>query len=544
MKLLKKILKGILIGGAVIVGLFVAAVIYFMIADSKPTTSSTPVETTETLIDVDTSNEKTAYNDSYQKVSLNYTYASYQKIKSFLDNFKSDFSYASYYGLDEALALYHSTSSKPSSSSELLDENGKLDAKKLLAKVQKNNTEYLSGGTDAINVFYTEMDVSTMSAICDKICEVVNSGVMAVDLKEMSATLSELTMFEKTSAASNAYVTNDLTFVFNPTMTELYASMQSISGRDEDSQMSVVVHEIMHLLQYHSTDGNSDNGIEAGFCRMYNVPNHDEQLIVDTLWCPWVLEASAELGMASYLDVEPGIYAKKISYLHSYQLSHFNDFDLENQGLIQVAFEDCLENVYQSLNLSSQHDQQQFLEFLYSVEITQTDPEDFWENYTLMTNETPTDEQQLLIRKEIRKEVVMYLTSLFYENLNDALYQGNIQDLDTAFYLMRLWELDCFNHLQYREQSNLEPVTDFISYHHDLQHQLFEVLASATGKTKEDVQKAYQDYYLQAQSEDGLIAHGDFSHFPSENQSFILGLIDDYSQSNFCRNEAVYNYLQ
>jgi hypothetical protein len=103
-------------------------------------------------------------------------------------------------------------------------------------------------------------------------------------------------------------------------MSGLYADMQEIQGTSnskEETLKQVITHEVMHLLQYSASDTNDKNGLESGICRMYNLPNSESKVPVDSLWNSWLLEAAAELGMADYLNIQPGTYAKKISYARS-----------------------------------------------------------------------------------------------------------------------------------------------------------------------------------------------------------------------------------
>ena len=302
------------------------------------------------------------------------------------------------------------------------------------------------------------------------------------------------------------------------------------------------------LLEYvdnpYLISNNDKNGIESGIFRMYNVPNEEPKVPVDSLWNSWLLEAAAELGMSEYLNIKPGTYAKKISYARSYNLSRFNELDLKNNSIEDVVFNHTLEEAYHDLRLNSPEEQREFLNFLYSVEITQTDPEDFWANYTAQTGTNPTEEEKLGIRMDIRTDAVKFLTRNFYDNLADAIYTGDVKDLDSAFYLIRTWELDVFGHLEYTKTSSLEHSKDFIEWHNEVQNKLFNAIASSSNLTLQDVQSQYEEYNLQASVDETIHNNCTFSNYNDYTAAYITEAKNYYSTSKFSRNSIVYDYIK
>lgn len=498
-------------------------------------------------IDVITSNEFRVYDEDLNTTNVTLNNVGYMDVINTLDEGDYTFDYAQYYGLDEALAMYNSTTVNKSTTSTLLDASGQLDPQKLAQQVLANNKEYMSQGKDVINSFYTDISSSDLHMICKIIAEVVNKEFNGIQKEKVANTLMQMTMFQRTGSASNAYITNSLTFVYNPTMSGLYASKQEIEGTSnskEETLKQVITHEVMHLLQYSSSDTNDENGLESGICRMYNLPNKDAKVPVDSLWNSWLLEAAAELGMAEYLNIEPGTYAKKISYARSYNLSRFNDLDLANHSIEDVVFNHKLEDAYKELGLNSQEEQREFLNFLYSVEITQADPEDFWENYTAKTGITPTEDEKLGIRMDIRTDAVKFLSRNFYENLADAIYTGSVTDLDTVFYLVRNWELDVYGHLEYTKTSSLEHAKDFIIWQNDIQNKLFTALANSNNTTLDNIVNQYAEYNLQASVEDQIYDNCNFGNYSDYTASYITDAKQSYSSSKFSRNAVVTDYIR
>lgn len=401
----------------------------------------------------------------------------------------------------------------------------------------------MSQGKDAVNVFYKEMNSSDIYKICRIICDVINDKYINVDINKTANTLMNLKMFEKTGSASNAYVTNDLTFIYNPTMTSMYSSMQSITGATqskEDTFKAVIVHEVMHLIQYASSDNNNENGLEVGFTRMYNIPNEDKTVSVDSLWYSWLLEASAEINMAEYLKVKTGTYAKKISYVNSFNLSHFHNLDLENKSLEDIIFYSNLEDIYKSLNLKTNKEKLDFLKFMYSIEITQSDPDDFFEHYNKLTQTSPSVQERLNIRMKIREDAVNYLTYHFYLNLVDSIYEGKINDLNTLFYMMKLWEIDAYSHLEYTKITSSEYAKDFISYHHILQNHIFDIYI----KTIPNIKELYEEYTLQYKTDSDTIDNCNLENYSSYTHNYLVSLKNNYNTSRFVSGKAMYDYYK
>ena len=405
---------GLAIGLAAIITLSATGCSSYPSYKGGTTNSSSYSQTyTSDYIDVLNSNEFKVDDEDLHTTPIKLNNVNFIEFINQLSQGEYSFDYAQYYGLDEALNMYKSQTVNKSTSSTLLDASGKLDATKLAQKVLANNKEYMDQGKDAVNTFYTDISSSDLNMICKTIAEVVNDKFNDVEIGKVANTLMKMTMFQRTGSASNAYITNNLTFVYNPNMSGLYADMQEIQGTSnskEETLKQVITHEVMHLLQYSASDTNDQNGLESGICRMYNLPNSDAKVPVDSLWNSWLLEAAAELGMADYLNIQPGTYAKKISYARSYNLSRFNELDLGTQLIEDIAFNHTLEDAYKDLELSTPEEQREFLNYLYSVEITQTDPDDFWTNYTAKTGKTPTDAEKTGIRMDIRTDAVKYLT--------------------------------------------------------------------------------------------------------------------------------------
>ena len=231
--------------------------------------------------------------------------------------------------------------------------------------------------------------------------------------------------------------------------------------------------------------------------------------------------------------------------MRSYNLSRFYETAEAENTIESAVFEHTLEEAFESLNLTTEEEQRTFLEFLYSIEITQTDPEDHWEYYKAQTGLTPTDDEKNGIRMDIRADAVKYLTTSFFQNLTNAVHDGAVTDLDTVFYLLRLWEIDTFGHLNYTELTSLEHAEDFILWYDEVQSTLLEAIAESSGIDPEEIQAMYAAYTLQSETESGETADNcDLSGISPYMQEYIISAKTAYSTAKFSRIHDVAEWLR
>lgn len=497
--------------------------------------SSGYTEIVNDYISSPTYNEFNVYDQETPKIPISLSDYSHMNILDSLQNKESNFTMSEYYGLDQALNMYQNTRVTKSTSTDLLTADGKIDAQKLMQKVLENNEAVVKNGKNQLNVFYDDLSSSELSMLCEKVAEVTNNSLSKEDIKKVANTLDKFTMFKRTGSVSNAYISSDLTLVYNPIASKNYEDLQEITGESSGKTIDgVITHEIMHIIQYGSNDTNNKNGVEAGFCRMYN--NEASKIPVDSLWYSWVLDGSAELGMSKYLNIDPGTYQKKISYIKSYNLSRFNEINSKEQSLENAVFNPNLEETFKDLGLESEQEKQDFLKYMYSVEITQVDTNDFWKYYETKTGKILTSEEKTGLRMDIRTDAVKHLTEQFFENLSDAIHEGKVSDLNTAFYLMRTWELDTYNHLEYTKTASLDHAKDFITWYDQTQNSILTSIAESSNLDPTEVQTMYNDYNLQVETQDQQTRDNcDLSNFNGYMQQYISSAKNNYRTSNFSR---------
>lgn len=507
---------------------------------------SSNTQITSDYINTPEINELRIYTDGNTIIPIQLT--NYNQL-NFLNSINDTdiYKYGQYFKIEQAMDLYNNTTINKSSHSSLLNEKKQLDVNKLIEQVEKNNENYLSNEKNAVSIFYKELDRQTITEICKKIVDVANTEYNDIEVEKLANTLSNLKILKKTSTSSNAYVSSDLAFIYNPNATDMYADVNKITGKyenEEESKDSVIIHEIMHLLEYAASDNNAENGIEAGICRMYNVPGKQNKLAIDSLWNSWILEAGAELGMSDYLDIETGTYAKKISYAKSYNLSRFNELGTKNTALENVVFNPTLEEAFKELKITDEKSQLDFLKYLYSVEITQYSTDDFWNNFMAETGRTYTEEEKTQIKMEIRSDAIKYLSINFYSNLADAITDKKISDLNTVFYMMRTWELDVYSHLEYTKTKSFEPAKEYIEWQYNTQQQLFAAIAESNNMKTEEITALYDEYYLQSSTNEKIQENCNLNKYDQYTKKYITSAKNEYNVSKYSRIKDVYTYIQ
>lgn len=549
-KLYKNIKKAIAIGlSAVVVssGGLVAMIHNYStgssnnsIVDSDDNDYSYYVDEDDGYLDITLSNEKKVIE--YNKISnkINKENFDYKNVIETIESYNFDFSMSEYYELNNNIQLYED-SNYNKKENFLVVTNGKIDSNKLYNIVIKNNEEYMSQDRNSINVFFSETSNSYIKSICDLIAKTYNnSNEEYLDINKVSDTLSHLKIFQNNTTSASAYVNDELVFVFNPTMIDMFSDMNQMRGNVEENvsiEKTVFVHEIQHLFQNSSNDFNNDNGIEVGFCRKYQNVN------VNSLWSSWLLEGSAELKMSEVLDVTPKNYDKKISYIRSYNISRMFEDNYDIDSLVNASFSDNLAEAYNLLGIKSDKEKNDFLELMYSIEITQSDVSDFWKYYETKNNVILTEEEKEALRMNIRDEVIKKLSENFYKGLVKNIGKGKINDIETVFFMLRLWELDCCNHLDYTSNKGLQHSKDFISYASHIEKTLFEELSISSDMSYDKIVKAYNNYHMIISNNGNNIINADFSAFNEKEINYIKNAFDSYSITHFARINTMSEYI-
>lgn len=530
------------------VTLFAAKSIHDFSSNSNSTSSydgdfsvnNTYIDSDNGYIDVEHSNEKKPINGDKTSTKINLNKPQYDEFINELENYDYEFSMSKYYDLENTLKTFNDVQYQKKESSKLIND-GELDSNKLYNIVIDNNNSYMKQDTNSVNVFFSNTSDENIKNICNLIVEIYNNNKDDYcDIKKVSDTLTHLKIFQNDTTSSNAYVTDDLVLVFNPKMMEMFSKMQEMKGNTKDGvsvDKTVFVHEIEHLFQNASNDFQDENGIETGFCRKYDKVN------VNSLWNTWLLESSAEIKMSESLHATTKNYDKKISYIRSYNLSRIFESSYVVNDLVNSVFTNNLDSAFKFLNINDDVSKMEFLKLMYSIEITQSDVDDFWEFYEKQERIMLTDEEKESIRMDIRTEAVKKLSKEYYKGLASALLDGKIKDLETVFYLMRLWELDSCGHLNFTNKQEYEHAKDFIIWQDNIEKGLIKAISNSSNMSYDELMNQYDNYPMSLEVNGNVINNADFSNLPKEKQEYINASYEKYSVTYFSRISTMVNYI-
>lgn len=530
------------------VTLFAAKSIHDFSSNSNSTSSydgdfsvnNTYIDSDNGYIDVEHSNEKKPINGDKTSTKINLNKLQYDEFINELENYDYEFSMSKYYDLENTLKTFNDVQYQKKESSKLINDS-ELDSNKLYNIVIDNNNSYMKQDTNSVNVFFSNTSDENIKNICNLIVEIYNNNKDDYcDIKKVSDTLTHLKIFQNDTTSSNAYVTDDLVLVFNPKMMEMFSKMQEMKGNTKDGvsvDKTVFVHEIEHLFQNASNDFQDENGIETGFCRKYDKVN------VNSLWNTWLLESSAEIKMSESLHATTKNYDKKISYIRSYNLSRIFESSYVVNDLVNSVFTNNLDSAFKFLNINDDVSKMEFLKLMYSIEITQSDVDDFWEFYEKQERIMLTDEEKESIRMDIRTEAVKKLSKEYYKGLASALLDGKIKDLETVFYLMRLWELDSCGHLNFTNKQEYEHAKDFIIWQDNIEKGLIKAISNSSNMSYDELMNQYDNYHMSLEVNGNVINNADFSNLPKEKQEYINASYEKYSVTYFSRISTMVNYI-
>ncbi len=508
--------------------------------DGDLSANNTYIDSDNGYIDIEYSNEKQSISGDKTSTKINLNKLQYNEFMNGLESYDYGFSMSEYYDLENTLKMFNEVQSQKKESSELIS-NGSLDSNKLYNIVINNNIIYMKQDKNSVNIFFSNTSDTNIKNICDLITQTYNNNKDDYcDINEVSDTLTHLKIFQNNTTSSNAYVTDDLVFVFNPTMMEMFSNMQEMKDNTKDDvnvDKTVFVHEIEHLFQNASNDFSNENGVEAGFCRKYDKAN------VNSLWYAWLLEGSAEIKMSKSLGTTPKNYDKKISYIRSYNLSRIFEDSYDIDDLVDSTFTSDLDSAFNKLNLNDEVPKMEFLKLMYSIQITQYDVEDFWEFYEKQEGVKLTDEEKESIRMDIRTEAVKKLSEKYYKSLASALLDGKIKDLETLFYLIRLWELDCCGHLNFTNKQEYEHAKDFIIWQDDIEKGLIKAIANSSNMSYDELINQYDNYHMSLEVDGNIVNNADFSNISKEKQEYINASYEKYSVTYFTKTSTMINYI-
>lgn len=556
LKKLKKVVISIGLAGGILVGGFagfVAKTTYdYNHANINDSSGVTYVDSDVNInnidsgyIDVKISNEKLSKNVAFNS-SFNITDSDYDIVLDEISNVNLDYSYCEYYDLRNSLNKYNNVESKIGKNDRLIT-NGKIDVNKLYNLVLENNSKYLNSKNK--DYYTTELSSSEIKNVCNSIVDIINTNSIKYDVKNISYVFSKLTIVKKTTTTSFAYVTDPsktcdfICLVINPTLIDTYENLAKIKGESDNKEFNekILYHEVMHLFQNLSNDFIKENGLEAGPFRKFE---NDPDVKVNSTWIKWLLEGSAEKEMMNNLSTNASNYKKTLSYLNTYDLSRIFDDSYKPGDLSKSVYTTDLNEMFNMLNIRSEKDKIDFLNLVYSIDITQNKNEDFWKYYEEKNNITVDNSLKRKIIVDIRKDAIKNLSSTYYKGLLSSIKNRKIKDINTVFYFLRLWELDSANHIESTTKECSKTIDDYINWQETVENSFFEIISNNINLSYDEVKSLYNDYALTSIKNGKTVNNYDESVFNDIQNNFINESYQNYSVTHFARTSDMYVFFK
>ena len=412
---------------------------------------------------------------------INFTTSNYNSIKSYLESINVTYEYEKLYNFKESLTEYNKLTLVNTHSNELKN----ITVDELYNIIVKNNKEYKKTVKTSI---YKELSSSEIREICSLIVEVSNKYIKEnknISIDRVKCVLSNLKMYKQTSAVANAFVTDDNCLIISPNMLQV-ANMINGKGTEED----IFIHEIIHLLQKGcNCDLNKNANLKRNFGFSYAFKN----LEVNSLDFTWLYEASAEKNMMNVTGHDPLVYKNMIGYLESLSLVNLLNDNYKVNDTEKLSFKRDINDLYNYFGVTTEKDKKEILNLMYSIEVMQQAPTDFYNALEKSTGKTKDSSLVDEVNYTVKVSICETLTKLFYKNLSKNLVNKDAT-LEDVFYLISLFENDLNSHIKYKDSSKYNYNDRFIETYLNIQDNFFYELSKTTGYSQEEIESKFDEY--------------------------------------------------
>ena len=412
---------------------------------------------------------------------INFNKNNYNSIKKYLDNLNITYEYEKLYSFNKSLTEYNKLNLVNTHSSELKN----ITVNQLYNIILKNNKEYKKTSKTSI---YKELSNSEIRDICTLIVDISNKYIKEnkdINPDRLKCVLSDLKMFKQTSAVANAFVTDDNCLIISPNMLQV-ANMINGKGTEED----IFIHEIVHFLQKGcNCDLNKNTNLKRNFGFSYAFKN----LEVNSLDFTWIYESSAEKNMMNVTGHNPLVYKNMIGYLESLSLVNLLNDNYKVNDTEKLSFKRDLKDLYNYFGVTSDKDKKEILNMMYSIEVMQQAPIDF---YKVLEKTIGRTKDSILIddvNYTVKVSICETLSKIFYKNLAKNLVNKDAT-LEDVFYLISLFENDLNSHIKYKDSAKYSYNDRFIETYLNIQDNFFYELSKATGYSQNDIENKFDEY--------------------------------------------------
>lgn len=452
------------------------------------------------ISDIDLTNLYLGLNEDY-----------YNSFKEYVKKIKVSYPHEELFGIEQALQKYKEVNFDLNSHENAFGDTEEITASQLLNVVMENNEKYLQ---EHKSTLYKKFNKNELLPICENICKSFSyySKNKLIDVKKVKCFLSDLKIFEKASP-NNAYIIDNC-LVINPKMINV---LKIMNKNDETVFEKTEVHEIMHMFQSCCEDLKETNTYETNYGICYSW----EDLKVNTLMFKWFLEASAEKNMVNYMSGNPLVYTYSIGYLESMSLSTILDNNVKVNQTENLCFSNKLELLFNQFNCNSYEDQKELIKMMYSIDIMQSETDDFFEAYTDKHKKELTKEEIEDLKNNIKANVCLTLTKYFYLNLSKQLESQKI-GIQDVFFLITVFENDINSHIKYNQSKKFKYNREYLDKYIEIQDKFFESISKSNNYRLDNLLDIYNSYAINVEINKNITENYKLDWLNAEKQNYIL----------------------
>ena len=494
--------------------------------NESSSTNTTSVGTTQpNKIEIESIRPLLDKGDDYYDNYVNVDFNDYYSYKDYLNSIDINFIYSDLFSIEESLEKYNRLSFTDKHNSKLND----LNESDLLRIVKENNKEYKKNKSSS----YKELSDNELVSICKIIVSVCNDYIKEhseISKSRLLCVLSDLKIFNK-SSFNNAFVTNDNCLIMSPNMIDL-----TKININEDISYKVLVHEIIHLLQKGCNCEKNKNSLinNYGFCYSF------EYSEMNSLDFSWFYESAAEKNMSNYIGCDPITYKSMIGYLDSMSLINLLKQSYKVGDTEALSFSRTLDKLYNYFDATTDEEKKDILKLMYSIEVLQRDPEDFYKKYKQVYGEDKSQKIIDKVRYQVKSSICSKFSQIFYKNLANFIVENKLT-LDDIFYIITIYECDLSNHLDYDNVNKYQYNEYFFEKYEDIQSNFFYLIAKSMGISQESIEEMYSGYTAYNKKNERKT---NLDFLSSEKKQFIDYIENKYKFKSTYTISSTYNNLK
>lgn len=438
----------------------------------------------------------------------------YEEMLAYIDSMETQYPHSEIFGIESAIKSYSSFSAPSVHSGDIRGEDGTFSLDLLVNAVMKNNDQYYEQlGT--LKSFYEKMSEEDVRKICKVILHYIEEAnrVVMLDTDKLSCCLADLKILYRPGSAAIASVNTEMLLSVNPSMLSIAQAIAS----EQDAERDTLIHEIMHIIQHFCRDSSQK--------RYLGISYQDTDLDINPLYWSWYIEAAAEKCMMDLTGDPNIVYQAQIGYMESIALSLILSEEYHVKDIEFYTLEKILDDFYALFDLS----EFEINHMMYSIELIQAEPEEFFEQYEIAYGKSLTNEKLLEIKRQIKGAICESLSKQFYRNLTEAVYHGGVT-LEDIFYLLRTFEADLFSHLRYDNPEKKALCMTFLENYTEMQDTFFRLI-KVDNLSVDGIVQCFNEYSTR-------VVYQGTEKTPNYNFDWLSREKRDYITS---RKEAVYS---